>query len=62
MGRQLWCCVWKTCLLMCEEEIVPFWHAEELVQNCRKESVYPPYWVENGGHNNLESVARCQDF
>mmetsp|Transcript_33982 Transcript_33982/g.79482 ORF Transcript_33982/g.79482 Transcript_33982/m.79482 type:complete len:259 (-) Transcript_33982:270-1046(-) len=41
-----------------KDEIVPFWHAEDLVRNCRKESVYPPFWVENGGHNNLESIAR----
>merc|ERR1712113_374893 len=41
-----------------EDEIVPFWHAEELVGNTRKDVLYPPYFVENGGHNNLEIVAR----
>lgn len=41
-----------------KDEIIPFWHAEELVKNCRKDVGYPPYYVENGGHNNLEIVAR----
>mmetsp|Transcript_95652 Transcript_95652/g.270706 ORF Transcript_95652/g.270706 Transcript_95652/m.270706 type:complete len:259 (-) Transcript_95652:174-950(-) len=41
-----------------KDEIVPFWHAEGLVQNCRSGVAYPPYIVENGGHNNLEIVAR----
>merc|ERR1711920_770388 len=39
-----------------KDEIIPFWHAEELVKNCKVS--YPPYFVENGGHNNLEIVAR----
>lgn len=41
-----------------KDEIIPFWHAEDLVKNCRKDVAYPPYIVENGGHNNLEIVAR----
>lgn len=39
-----------------KDEIVPFWHAEDLVRSCR--TSYPPYVVENGGHNNLEIIAR----
>jgi len=41
-----------------KDEIVPFWHGEDLVRNCRKHCQYPPYWVQDGGHNNLEIVAR----
>jgi len=41
-----------------KDEIVPFWHGEDLVRNCRKHCAYPPYWVPDGGHNNLEIVAR----
>lgn len=41
-----------------KDEIIPFWHAEDLVRNCRKGCAYPPYIVENGGHNNLEIIAR----
>lgn len=41
-----------------KDDIIPFWHAEDLVANCRQGIAYPPYIVENGGHNNLEIVAR----
>jgi len=41
-----------------DDEIVPFWHGEDLVRNCRKGIAYQPYWVENGGHNDLEVKAR----
>lgn len=41
-----------------KDEIIPFWHAEDLVRNCRKGLAYQPYWVQDGGHNNLEIVAR----
>jgi len=41
-----------------KDEIIPYWHAEGLIRNCRRGSQYPPYIVENGGHNNLEIVAR----
>jgi fermentation-respiration switch protein FrsA (DUF1100 family) len=41
-----------------KDEIIPHWHAEELVRNCRKGVAYPLYMVENGGHNNLEIIAR----
>jgi fermentation-respiration switch protein FrsA (DUF1100 family) len=45
-----------------KDEIIPFWHAEDLVRNCSKDIAYPPYIVENGGHNNLEMVARQPFF
>lgn len=41
-----------------KDEIIPFYHAEDLVANCREGIAYPPYLVENGGHNNLELIAR----
>eukprot|EP00913_Durusdinium_trenchii_P011321 g10632.t2 len=31
---------------------------EDLIRNCQEGIAYPPYMVENGGHNNLEVVAR----
>lgn len=39
-----------------KDEIVPIAHAEQLSGACRKSTHYPPYWVENGGHNNLDSA------
>mmetsp|Transcript_121954 Transcript_121954/g.352274 ORF Transcript_121954/g.352274 Transcript_121954/m.352274 type:complete len:259 (+) Transcript_121954:180-956(+) len=44
-----------------EDETVPFWHAQDLAAQRRKECAYPPLWIEGGGHCNLEKVAR-QDF
>lgn len=41
-----------------KDEIIPFWHGEDLHRNCRKHCQYPPFWVQDGGHNNLEIVAR----
>jgi len=41
-----------------KDEIIPFWHAEDLVKNCRQGVAYPPFIVEDGGHNNLEIIAR----
>lgn len=44
------------------DEIVPLWHGQELYKNCRKENAYEPFWVEGGGHNNLEIIARQQFY
>jgi len=44
-----------------QDETIPFWHARDLVAQCRQECVYPPYYVDGGGHCNLEKIAR-QDF
>ncbi|CAE8619314.1 unnamed protein product [Polarella glacialis] len=41
-----------------KDEIIPSSHADELVRNCKEGTVYPPFMVENGGHNNLEIIAR----
>lgn len=36
------------------DEVISYSHAEDLVRNCQEGIAYPPYMVENGGHNNLE--------
>merc|ERR1712007_250721 len=41
-----------------KDDIVPLWHGEGLYENCEKGIAHDPYWVEDGGHNNLELVAR----
>ena len=38
------------------DEVISYSHAEDLVRNCQEGIAYPPYMVENGGHNNLEVV------
>lgn len=43
------------------DEIVPVWHGQDLYksQKARKpELAYEPFWIEGGGHNNLEIMAR----
>ena len=37
------------------DEIVPFYHAEELHKATKHK--YPPYYVEGAGHNNVEKFA-----
>ena len=37
------------------DEVISYSHAEDLVRNCQEGIAYPPYLVENGGHNNLEA-------
>ncbi|CEL92876.1 unnamed protein product [Vitrella brassicaformis CCMP3155] len=39
-----------------KDEIVPYWHGKDLY----KQSRHPvePFWVDGGGHNNLEIMAR----
>lgn len=37
------------------DEIVPFYHAEELYGNSKVK--YPPYYVDGAGHNNVEKFA-----
>jgi fermentation-respiration switch protein FrsA (DUF1100 family) len=36
------------------DEVVPFWHGEELFEKCRQEWRYKPLWVTDAGHNNIE--------
>lgn len=37
------------------DEIVPFYHAEEL--HAKSKNKYPPYYVDGAGHNNVEKYA-----
>ena len=37
------------------DEVVPFYHAEEL--HAASKIPYPPYYVDNAGHNNVEKFA-----
>lgn len=37
------------------DEVISYSQAEDLVRNCQEGIAYPPYLVENGGHNNLEA-------
>ena len=37
------------------DEVVPFYHAEEMYAASKVK--YPPYYVENAGHNNVEKYA-----
>lgn len=36
------------------DEIVPFWHGQELYLSVEKKFRAKPYWVEEAGHNNIE--------
>jgi fermentation-respiration switch protein FrsA (DUF1100 family) len=40
------------------DEIVPFWNGEQLFFAVPSEWRAKPYWVEDGGHNNIESLLR----
>ena len=47
------------------DEIVPFYHAEEMYKQCKHK--YAPYYVDGAGHNNIEKFAfdylqRINDF
>eukprot|EP00745_Piridium_sociabile_P030911 TRINITY_DN51278_c0_g1_i1.p1 TRINITY_DN51278_c0_g1~~TRINITY_DN51278_c0_g1_i1.p1 ORF type:complete len:257 (-),score=15.56 TRINITY_DN51278_c0_g1_i1:66-836(-) len=39
-----------------KDEIVPYWHGRDLHDYSLKP--FSPFWVEGGGHNNLEIMAR----
>jgi len=40
------------------DEIVPFWHGEELYLATKEQYRYPPLWVDEAGHNNIEITLR----
>lgn len=42
-----------------EDKVVPFWHGLELLRSFSPEFRAKPYFVENMGHNNIES--RCRE-
>lgn len=43
----------------CEDNVVPFWHGDELLRSFPPEFQAKPFFVERMGHNNIES--RCRD-
>jgi fermentation-respiration switch protein FrsA (DUF1100 family) len=45
-----------------KDEIVPFWHGQELYLGVDKRFRFTPYWVESAGHNNCETLDSKQFF
>jgi fermentation-respiration switch protein FrsA (DUF1100 family) len=41
-----------------QDEVVPFWHGEELFMALRKPWRAKPFWVDGAGHNNIEALLR----
>lgn len=41
-----------------QDEVVPFWHGEELFLALPQEWRAKPFWVEGAGHNNIEAMLR----
>lgn len=44
-----------------KDEVVPFWHGEELFIATPVKMRAKPLWVENAGHNDLEAVLRYSE-
>lgn len=40
------------------DEVVPFWHGNQLLQSFPQEYQAEPFWVESLGHNNIEVHAK----
>jgi len=40
------------------DEVVPFWHAEELFLATPLRWRYKPFWIKGAGHNNIELLLR----
>lgn len=41
-----------------QDEVVPFWHGEELFMAFPQEWRAKPFWVDGAGHNNIEALLR----
>jgi abhydrolase domain-containing protein 17 len=41
-----------------QDEVVPFWHGEELWEKIPQPWRAKPFWVEGAGHNNIEAMLR----
>lgn len=41
-----------------QDEVVPFWHGEELFLLIQQPWRAKPFWVEGSGHNNIEALLR----
>ena len=40
------------------DEVVPFWHGQELFLATKPQYQADPFWVESAGHNNIELLLR----
>lgn len=40
------------------DEVVPFWHGQDLFLGAQRRFRAKPFWVEGAGHNNIESMLR----
>ncbi len=40
------------------DEVVPFWNGQELYLAVQDTFKYPPFWVKDAGHNNIELLLR----
>ena len=41
-----------------QDEVVPFWHGQELFLSIPQPWRAKPFWVEGAGHNNIEAMLR----
>lgn len=41
-----------------QDEVVPFWHGEQLFMALSQEWRAKPFWVDGAGHNNIEALLR----
>lgn len=41
-----------------QDEVVPFWHGEDLFLALPQQWRAKPFWVEGAGHNNIEALLR----
>jgi pimeloyl-ACP methyl ester carboxylesterase len=41
-----------------QDEVVPFWHGQELFLSIPQQWRAKPFWVEGAGHNNIEAMLR----
>jgi len=41
-----------------QDEVVPFWHGQDLWLNLEQKWRAKPFWVEGAGHNNIEALLR----
>jgi len=41
-----------------QDEVVPFWHGQELFLALQQVWRSKPFWVEGAGHNNIEALLR----
>jgi fermentation-respiration switch protein FrsA (DUF1100 family) len=41
-----------------QDEVVPFWHGQDLFLALNQPWRAKPFWVEGAGHNNIEALLR----